>query len=109
MRCGRERAIVSVVDDCDIRALLARLARPHPSGGKVVERAAILAEGADFPEVVEWIMEHAGKPDTAAATSPARGLHGARTVEPPLRAEQRRALRYVLPAEALGEGSNRRG
>lgn len=65
-----------------------------------MERAAILAEGADFPEVVEWIMDHAGMPDTALGAAPERGLHGSRTVEP-LRAEQRRALRYVLPADAL--------
>jgi hypothetical protein len=88
------------VDEPAIRALLVRLARPHPSGGKVIERAAILAEGADFPEVVEWIMDHAGRPDSPASAAPAHGLHGSRTVEP-LRADQRRALRYVLPADAL--------
>ena len=92
--------MVSTVEEPAIRALVTRLARPHPSGGKVIERAAILAEGADFPEVMEWIIDHAGKPDTAVAAAPARGLHGSRTVEP-LRAEQRRALRYVLPADAL--------
>ena len=92
--------MVSAVEEPAIRALVTRLARPHPSGGKVIERAAILAEGADFPEVMEWIIDHAGKPDTAIAAAPGRGLHGSRTVEP-LRAEQRRALRYVLPAEAL--------
>jgi len=91
---------VSTVDESAIRELLTRLARPHPSGGKVIERAAILAEGADFPEVMEWIIDHAGKPDTAIAAAPARGLHGSRDAEP-LRVEQRRALRYVLPAEAL--------
>jgi hypothetical protein len=88
------------MDETAIRTLLTRLARPHPSGGKVIERAAILAEGADFPEVMEWIVAHAGKPDTAIRTAPARGLHGARmgdTVAP----EQRKALRYVLPADVL--------
>jgi hypothetical protein len=92
--------MVLKVDDPDIRALLTRLARPHPSGGKVIERAAILAEGADFPEVVEWIMDHAGRPDTPLAGGQDRGLHGSRTHEP-LRADQRRALRYVLPADVL--------
>ncbi|HEY2161703.1 MAG TPA: hypothetical protein VGH24_10380 [Solirubrobacteraceae bacterium] len=83
-----------------IRALLTRLARPHPSGGKSVERAAILAEGADFPEVVEWIVAHSGKPDTAVASPPARGLHGSLMGDsaPP---EQRKVVRYVLPADAL--------
>jgi hypothetical protein len=95
-----ERAIVSRVDEEAIRALLTRLARPHPSGGKVIDRAAILAEGADFTEVVDWIMDHAGRPDSLTAAAPSGGLHGSRNAEP-LRAEQRRALRYVLPAEAL--------
>jgi hypothetical protein len=92
--------MVWMMEETAIRALVTRLARPHPSGGKVIERAAILAEGADFPEVMEWIIDHAGKPDTAIAAAPAHGLHGSRTVEP-LRADQRRALRYVLPADAL--------
>jgi hypothetical protein len=91
---------VSKVDEDAIRALLMRLARPHPSGGKVIERAAILAEGADFPEVMEWIFDHAGKADTVVASAAPRGLHGARTGER-VRTEQPRALRYVLPAEAL--------
>lgn len=93
-------AIVYRVEETAIRELLTRLARPHPSGGKVIERAAILAEGADFPEVMEWILAHSGEADSAAAAPPSRGLHGSRTTEP-LRTEQRRALRYVLPADAL--------
>jgi hypothetical protein len=35
------------VDDDEIRAVVTRLARPHPAGGEVIERAAILAEGSD--------------------------------------------------------------
>jgi hypothetical protein len=88
------------MEETAIRSLLTRLARPHPSGGQVIERAAILAEGADFPEVMDWIVAHAGKPDTAVAAVQTRGLHGSRmgdSVGP----EQRKALRYVLPADAL--------
>lgn len=93
--------MVSIVEEPAIRDLLTRLARPHPSGGKVIERAAILAEGGDSPEVIEWIIDHAGQPETASgATGRSGGLHGSRNVEP-LRADQRRALRYVLPADAL--------
>jgi hypothetical protein len=92
--------MVSSVEETAIRTLLTRLARPHPSGGKVVERAAILAEGADFPEVMEWIVAHAGKPDTAVKAVKAQGLHGARMGES-VGADQRNALRYVLPADAL--------
>jgi hypothetical protein len=88
------------MEDTAIRDLLTRLARPHPSGGKVIERAAILAEGGDFPEVIEWIIDHEGAPEAAAASAPSGGLHGSRNVQP-LRTEQRRALRYVLPADAL--------
>jgi hypothetical protein len=89
-----------MVEEPAIRALLTRLARPHPSGGKVIDRAALLAEGGDFPEVIEWIFDHAGRPESAIGVTAKGGLHGSRNVEP-LRAEQRRALRYVLPADAL--------
>jgi hypothetical protein len=92
--------MVSTVEEPAIRALLTRLARPHPSGGQVIDRAALLAEGGDFPEVIEWIIDHAGQPETAAGGAPSGGLHGSRNVEP-LRADQRRALRYVLPADVL--------
>jgi hypothetical protein len=91
---------VSGMEETAIRTLLTRLARPHPSGGKVVERAAILAEGADFPEVMEWIVAHAGKPDTAVTAVKAQGLHGSRMGDS-VATVDRKALRYVLPAEAL--------
>jgi hypothetical protein len=86
------------LDDREIRALLTRLARPHPSGGKVVERAAILAEGSDFISVIGWIIAHAGKPE-AAYRAPSRGLHGARpSGEDPV------PRRFVLPPGQLHEG-----
>jgi hypothetical protein len=94
--CGSSN--VSNVDDVDIRALVARLSRPHPSGGDVIERAAILAEGADSADIVGWITEHAGTAETAA-TERHGGLHGARFAAS---AEAGRTpLRYVLPAGAL--------
>jgi hypothetical protein len=46
------------------------LARPHRSGGDVIERAAIFSEGADFAEVMAWIVAHGG---TAEAVAPASG------------------------------------
>jgi hypothetical protein len=88
------------VEETAIRTLLTRLARPHPSGGQVVERAAILAAGADFPEVMEWITAHAGKADAPVKAVKSQGLHGAR-MGGPASPEQRQALRYVLPADAL--------
>lgn len=83
------------MDDDAILALVTRLARRHPSGGAVIERSAILAEGADFPAVVAWITAHAGQPETTVSASPRRGLHG-----PRLNAGGR-AERYVLPAGTL--------
>ena len=88
------------MDDDAIRALLTRLARPHASGGKVIERAAILAEGADFAAVMAWITAHAGMAETRAAATPRHGLHGSRLSHGGA-AEPRTPLRFVLPAGAL--------
>jgi hypothetical protein len=86
------------VNDLEITALIRNLSRPHPSGGIVIERAAILAAGGDSPEIIAWIMTHAGAPETPAARS--RGLHGSR-----INADESRAsshpTRFVLPANAL--------
>jgi hypothetical protein len=87
------------VDDDAIRVLVRRLARPHASGGDVVERASILAEGDDFPSIMSWISDHSGVPEAAVTAAP-KGLHGTRLDgggAPP-----RAPLRYVLPAGALG-------
>lgn len=86
------------MDDAEIRDIVIRLARPHPSGGKVIERAAIVAAGGGAAEVVDWIIRRAGQGEAAARSRPG-GLHGARLADstgndgPP--------LRYVLPAGAL--------
>jgi hypothetical protein len=88
------------VDDLEINKLVRRLSRPHSSGGVVIERAAILAAGADFPAVVEWITARAGTPDAAVASTRSRGLHGSRVDEVNAGAS-RAPLRYVLPADAL--------
>jgi hypothetical protein len=88
------------MDDDAIRTLVTRLARPHPSGGDVIERSVILAEGADFTEVIAWITDHAGTPESAAVGAPRRGLHGSR-LGISAGAEPRAPLRYVLPAGAL--------
>jgi hypothetical protein len=86
--------------DEEIRTLLGRLARTHPSGGTVIERAAIVADGADSAEVVAWILAHAGEPEVAAASSAKGGLHSAR-LSGPIGSEPRPPARYVLPADAL--------
>ena len=86
--------------DDEIQALLSRLARSHASGGKVIERAAIVAEGADSAEVVAWILAHDGEPEVAADTSGQWGLHSPR-LSGPIGTEPRAPARYVLPASAL--------
>jgi hypothetical protein len=86
--------------DDEIRALLRRLSRTHPSGGTVIERAAIVAEGADSAAVVTWILDHAGEPEAAVDRSSKRGLHGT-GLSGPVGPDSRSPARYVLPAGAL--------
>jgi hypothetical protein len=88
------------MDDDEIRALLSRLARPHPSGGQVIERAALLAAGPDFPDVIAWITAHAGKPETKVASTRMLGLHGTRIADGG-EAAHKPPQRYVLPAGDL--------
>jgi hypothetical protein len=88
------------MDDDAIRAVVTRLARPHPSGGDVVERAAIMAEGSASGVIIAWITDHAGTPEATAAADPRRGLHGARLGDSG-GAEKRAPARYVLPAGAV--------
>lgn len=98
---GGERTTVWGMDDDAIRILVTRLARPHPSGGTVVERAAVMAEGTHAPAVLAWIVAHGGTPEAAVARASTRhGLHGAR-VEKSGTSEARNPARYVLPAGAL--------
>jgi hypothetical protein len=89
------------VDDDAILALVTRLARPHASGGKVIERAAILAEGADYHAVLDWITDHAGQPEAAVASASKGGLHGTRIADG-AGAPPRPPARFVLPAGTLG-------
>ena len=86
------------MSDESIRDLVARLARPHPSGGKVIERAAILAEGADFASVIGWIIAHAGIAEEAVV-APRPGLHGDRLDQ--LAGAGSQPRRFVLPPGQL--------
>ena len=83
--------------DVAMRALMVRLARPHPSGGGVVERASLLAEGADFTAALAWIEANGGRPEHDSTPRAARGLHSPRLSA---RAGER-CSRFVLPAAAL--------
>ena len=88
------------MDDHAIRSLVTRLARAHPSGGSVVERAAIVAAGADSRAVVTWIVDRGGTPEATVPTSHRRGLHGA-LLHAGGGSEPRTPSRYILPAGAL--------
>ena len=89
------------MDDESIRALLTRLARPHPSGGTVIERAAVMSE-ADSAAVLAWITEHGGvAEEKVAAPTRGGGLHGSRIYGSGVAAPTLPS-RYVLPAGALG-------
>ncbi len=89
------------MEDDEIRTLVTRLSRPHPSGGEVIERAAILAEGADFDEVMAWIVARGGKAEAMSSAAPGRGLHASR-IDDRAGGEDRTPLRFVLPPGALG-------
>lgn len=97
---GSKRTETKGSDDDEIRALVIRLSRPHRSGGEVIERAAIMAAGADSAAVIAWITDHAGIPESAIANEPRRGLHGSR-LSSGGEAESKAPLRFVLPAGAL--------
>jgi hypothetical protein len=95
-----EEALASAVDPDDaLRAVVTRLARRHPSGGRIIERAAILAEGAECAAVEAWIIAHRGEPEAALSTG-RKGLHTPRLTDP-LGSDRRAPVRYLLPADVF--------
>ena len=93
-----EEEAIPAPDDDSIRVLLQRLARRNSSGGVTIERAAILAEGADSAAVVAWITAHEGQPEALPVSSPTGGgLHGQRLTDQ----GHRLPARYVLPPGVL--------
>ena len=99
MKAGGVRATNTEIESTDeVRAIVRRLARPHRSGGSVVERAAILAEGERSGAILDWITDHDGEPESAPEAAPARGLYGARFSGS---SASRGPSRYILPAGAL--------
>jgi hypothetical protein len=85
-----------VLDDEALRVLVTRLARPHRSGGRAIERASLLSSGGDFDAAIAWILAHGGEPELPAPPRSSGGLHGANQ---PSAAPA--PLRFVLPAGAL--------
>ena len=66
----------------------------------MIERAAILADGADFSAVMDWISAHDGEPETAGRRSEPRPSRGA--PRPQRGLDLSTPLRFVLPAGTLG-------
>ena len=75
---------------------MSRLARPHSSGGVVVERASLLAEGANFAAIMDWILAHGGVAE-APGDQRGGGLQGIAAIERGA-ASVVTARRFVLPA-----------
>lgn len=91
-----------MMDDDAIRTVVTRLSRPHPSGGEVIERAAILAEGAESASILAWIEAQDGRPEELAAkAAPTGGLHSARRYGGGP-TDTKVPRRYVLPPGVLG-------
>jgi hypothetical protein len=88
------------MDDSEIRDVVARLSRPHTSGGDVIECAAILAAGGDYRAIVTWITDHDGTAEEAAPAVRTGGLHGSR-LSYGSGAAPAGPARFVLPAGAL--------
>jgi hypothetical protein len=89
---------VDLVATDAIGARVRRLARPHSSGGTVIERSVILAEGDDSAAMLSWISDHDGVGDSTAAPVRSAGLHGSRET---VSADAGPARRFVLPAHAF--------
>jgi hypothetical protein len=87
--------------DEEIRALVVRLSRPHPSGGKVIERAAIMAEGANSAAILDWLTAYSWEPEEEVVASSAHrggsGLHGMRREAERGRPQTQAPRRYVSP------------
>ena len=89
-----------MIDDAEIRAIVERLARPAKSGGHTIERAAILAEGANCGEIEAWIVRNGGEPFVNAAVAPGSGLHADR-INASAAPTGAAPTRYMLPAQSL--------
>lgn len=84
----------------DVRAAVIRLSRPHPSGGRTIERAAIMASGSQSRAILAWIDAHAAEAEARVPVAAGRGLHSARLSQR-AGADTREPLRYLLPPAAL--------
>ncbi len=91
------------VPDEDIGALVDRLARPDGAGGKVIESAAIMAEGSRSTAILEWLRHASWTPEEVAVDTSYRGgggLHGTRRESDRSGARTQRPRRYLSPRGA---------
>lgn len=88
--------------DEDIGALVHRLSRPdRASGGRVIERAAIMAEGANAAAILDWLAASSWTPEEPLATTASRGgsgLHSMRRESDRGQARPQAPRRYLSPA-----------
>jgi hypothetical protein len=91
-----------VPDNDTIRTTVMALSRPHPSGGRVIERAAVLAAGAHSSAILTWIADR-GEAEALAPLAAGQGLHSFHG--PAAGADVRRPLRYIISAAALSAPS----
>jgi hypothetical protein len=94
------------VSDDAIRDCVARLSRPGRGGRRVIERAAILAEGADSAAILHWLTAASWEPEEAPAVGAPRagsgsGLHGMRRENERGNARLQAPRRYVSPPVGL--------
>jgi hypothetical protein len=89
------------MDGDEIRAVVTRLSRPHPSGGRVIERAAMLDAGGDYRAIMAWVLDHDGVAEPAPPAPTRGGLHGGR-VGYSTTAPAGEPARFVIPSAALG-------
>jgi hypothetical protein len=89
--------------DDDIAAVVARLSRPDRSGRRVIEHAAITAEGSRSAAILEWLATEGWTPEEAVVNTAYRGgagLHGGRLESERGDARAQAPRRYVSPPGA---------
>jgi hypothetical protein len=90
------------IPDEDIGALVARLSRPNRDGQRVIERAAIMAEGSRSAAILDWLAVASWTPEEAVESTAYRGgggLHGVRREADRNDARAQTPRRYVSPSD----------
>ncbi|HEY6762082.1 MAG TPA: hypothetical protein VI318_21455 [Baekduia sp.] len=89
------------ISDDEIRVVVDRLSRPNRSGGRVIERAAIMAEGTSSGAILDWLATAAWAPEALPDATPqsgGSGLHGMRRESARGGARPPAPRRYVSPS-----------